>query len=43
MERWGETEDVARVASFLVSPAAEFVNGQMISVNGGEPKRLQKT
>lgn len=33
--RWGEPEDVARVASFLTSPAAEFVNGQIIHVNGG--------
>jgi 3-oxoacyl-[acyl-carrier protein] reductase len=33
--RWGEPEDVARVASFLASPAAEFVNGQIIHVNGG--------
>jgi 3-oxoacyl-[acyl-carrier protein] reductase len=33
--RWGEPEDVARVACFLASPAAEFVNGQIIHVNGG--------
>jgi 3-oxoacyl-[acyl-carrier protein] reductase len=33
--RWGEPEDLARVASFLASPAAEFVNGQIIHVNGG--------
>jgi 3-oxoacyl-[acyl-carrier protein] reductase len=33
--RWGEPEDVARVASFLASPEAEFVNGQIIHVNGG--------
>jgi 3-oxoacyl-[acyl-carrier protein] reductase len=33
--RWGEPEDVARVARFLASPAAEFVNGQVIEVNGG--------
>jgi 3-oxoacyl-[acyl-carrier protein] reductase len=33
--RWGEAEDVARVACFLVSPAAAFVNGQIISINGG--------
>jgi 3-oxoacyl-[acyl-carrier protein] reductase len=33
--RWGEPEDVARVASFVASPAAGFVNGQIIHVNGG--------
>jgi 3-oxoacyl-[acyl-carrier protein] reductase len=33
--RWGEPEDIARTARFLVSPAAEFVNGQIISLNGG--------
>jgi 3-oxoacyl-[acyl-carrier protein] reductase len=33
--RWGTPEDVARVARFLVSPAASFVNGQVVSINGG--------
>ena len=33
--RWGEPDDVARVARFLASSAAEFVNGQIIHVNGG--------
>lgn len=33
--RWGEAEDVARVACFLVSPAASFITGQIIPVNGG--------
>ncbi len=35
LARWGQPLDVARVACFLVSPAAEFVNGQIISINGG--------
>lgn len=35
LERWGTVEDVARVCRFLASPAAEFVNGQVIHVNGG--------
>jgi 3-oxoacyl-[acyl-carrier protein] reductase len=35
MERWGTPEDVARAACFLASPAAEFINGQIIPVNGG--------
>ena len=35
LARWGTPEDVAQVARFLVSPAAEFVNGQIVCVNGG--------
>jgi 3-oxoacyl-[acyl-carrier protein] reductase len=33
--RWGTPEEVARVARFLVSPAAGFVTGQIVRVNGG--------
>lgn len=33
--RWGTPDDVARVARFLVSPAAAFINAQVIEVNGG--------
>jgi 3-oxoacyl-[acyl-carrier protein] reductase len=33
--RWGTPEDVARVARFLVSGAAGFVTGQIVTVNGG--------
>jgi 3-oxoacyl-[acyl-carrier protein] reductase len=35
MKRWGEPEDVARVACFLASPAAAFITGQVIHINGG--------
>jgi len=35
LARWGTPEDVANVACFLVSPAAAFVNGQVLRVNGG--------
>jgi 3-oxoacyl-[acyl-carrier protein] reductase len=31
----GQSEDVARVVTFLVSPAADYITGQVISVNGG--------
>jgi 3-oxoacyl-[acyl-carrier protein] reductase len=33
--RWGTPADVARAALFLVSPAADFINGQVMPVNGG--------
>ena len=33
--RWGLPEDVARVARFLVSEEASFINAQIINVNGG--------
>jgi 3-oxoacyl-[acyl-carrier protein] reductase len=35
LQRWGTPADVARVARFLASPAAAFVTGQIIAVNGG--------
>jgi 2-amino-4-hydroxy-6-hydroxymethyldihydropteridine diphosphokinase len=33
--RWGRPEDVAAAVRWLVSPAAEFITGQVIRVNGG--------
>ena len=38
--RWGKPEDVAGAIAFLISPAAEFVNGQTIEVNGGWNRRI---
>jgi 2-amino-4-hydroxy-6-hydroxymethyldihydropteridine diphosphokinase len=35
LARWGKPEDVARVARWLASPAAAFLTGQVIRVNGG--------
>ena len=33
--RWGTPQDVARTVHFLVSPEGDFINGQVILVNGG--------
>jgi NAD(P)-dependent dehydrogenase (short-subunit alcohol dehydrogenase family) len=33
--RWGRPEDVAAAARWLVGPAASFVTGQVVRVNGG--------
>jgi 3-oxoacyl-[acyl-carrier protein] reductase len=33
--RWGTPEDVARAARWLVSPAAAYITGQTIRINGG--------
>ena len=41
--RWGTPEDVALAARFLCSPAASFMNGQIVPINGGSqpwPKHL---
>ena len=33
--RWGTPQDVAQVVGFLVSPAARFITGEILPVNGG--------
>lgn len=33
--RWGTPEDVANAALFLASPAADFITGHVLPVNGG--------
>ena len=33
--RWGEPEDLAGAVVFLASPAADYVNGHMLVVDGG--------
>jgi NAD(P)-dependent dehydrogenase (short-subunit alcohol dehydrogenase family) len=35
LRRWGTPQDVAQTALWLASPAAAFVTGQIIRVNGG--------
>jgi 2-amino-4-hydroxy-6-hydroxymethyldihydropteridine diphosphokinase len=39
LERWGLPEDVAAAARWLVSPAAAFVTGQILRINGGAVRR----
>lgn len=35
MNRLGETKDVAPVVGFVASDSGEWINGQVIRVNGG--------
>jgi 3-oxoacyl-[acyl-carrier protein] reductase len=35
LRRWGTPNDVARAVRFLASPQADFINGQILAVNGG--------
>src|SRR5205085_7186459 len=35
LRRWGRAEDVAAAARWLVSPAARYLTGQVVRVNGG--------
>ena len=34
-QRWGETEDLEGLAVFLASPASDFINGQVVYIDGG--------
>ncbi|MFT3719201.1 SDR family NAD(P)-dependent oxidoreductase [Pseudorhodoferax sp.] len=38
--RWASPEDIAPVVLFLVSPAAGFVNGQTLAIDGGMLARM---
>jgi len=35
MGRWGEPEEVAYVASFVLSDKASFVTGSSLTIDGG--------
>ena len=40
LDRWGIPEDIAGAVTFLLSPQARFINGQVIAVNGGWNRRF---
>ena len=35
LQRFGQPEDIAGVAAFLCSPAANYITGQILTVDGG--------
>jgi 2-amino-4-hydroxy-6-hydroxymethyldihydropteridine diphosphokinase len=35
LKRWGTPEDIAATARWLVGPAATFITGQVVNINGG--------
>jgi len=39
MGRWGTADDIVEAALFLASPAASFITGQVLVVDGGEVMR----
>ncbi len=40
ISRVGEPEDVARLVSYLVSPAGRFIHGALIDIDGGQTKTI---
>ena len=40
MGRFGRPDEFARTATFLLSPAASYINGETVTVDGGTMKTL---
>jgi 3-oxoacyl-[acyl-carrier protein] reductase len=40
LRRYGEPEEFGLTAAFLLSPAASFINGAMVPVDGGMLRAL---
>ena len=40
MHRFGQAEEIANVIAFICSPAADYVNGVSIPVDGGRTKNI---
>ena len=40
IRRYGEPQDIAELMAFLVSPAARWMTGEQLRIDGGEVKSI---